>query len=393
MTSSIQLRGQAAQSCERVLLRAFTLVRLAIFAESAVAGALVWRHFRHPLIVVGILGVALVESAAVVVVSRRRGTFDSGALVALDVALSVGALITICLTLKASADPYSDNFLYPYTVASMSIVGLSLRRAPAVLLVPLVVAGSYMGMTVTRFGLRGPLVPNCMTYWAFSVVSWGLANHYRRLSRDLDQAREETVAREVEIEIERERSRNFRELHDRVLQTLEIMSRDTWVSDARVRAHIASEAAWLRRLIERGLQRGEGGDLVAALEEVIKRQTMAGLRVELNAAEVGRDPLPDTVTRALAGAVNEALTNVRKHSGCVRAVVRATRTRDGVVVSVLDHGVGFDPERVELGVGITQSLVARMRQVEGTARIDSAPGAGTCVELWAPWPPGPGDVP
>jgi signal transduction histidine kinase len=195
------------------------------------------------------------------------------------------------------------------------------------------------------------------------------------------------VAREVELEIERERARSFRELHDRVLQTLETLGKGSWIGDARVRDHVAMEAGWLRRLIERGPdpdRRDGHGDLVAALQEVVGRQVAAGLRVELNVAEVGWEPLTDAVAEALAGAANEALTNVRKHAAVSRAVVRASRTRDGVVVSVLDHGRGFEPGQVRRGVGIPRSLVDRMRQVRGTARIDSAPGGGTYVELWAP---------
>jgi len=385
MSTSSQGRGEAAQRSERLLLRAFAFVRLAIFVQSAAAGGIVWNHFRYPLVVVVVLVAALVESVVVVEVSRRRGALDSRALVALDVALSVVALTAINAAVKDGGDPYRDDFLYPYTVASMSIVGLSLDRLPGVLLLPLLVAGTYAVTTVARFGIGGPLLQNCMTYWAFSVVAWGLAKRYRQLSRELDEARDETVAREVELEIERERADDFRELHDRVLQTLEIMSRSGWVSDARARDHIAREAAWLRRLIEGGLSRRRRGDLVVALQEVVERQLAAGLGVELNVAEMSRHALPDGAVVALAGAVNEALTNVRKHAGVPCAVVRAMPTGDGVVVSVLDHGRGFDPEGVDQGVGIPQSLVSRIRQVDGTVRIDSTPGAGTYVELWAPW--------
>ncbi len=385
---SARALGEAARTSERLLLLAFALVRAAIYVQSVVAAVVVRDHFTHPVVAGAILAVCLAESAVVVEASRRRGVFDNGVLVALDVATSVAALTVISLALRPGADPYMDDFLYPYTVASMSIVGLSLRRLPGVLLLTLVVTGTYAATTATRFGLGGPLLQNCLTYWAFSLVSWGLARSFRQLSRDLDQARDQTVAREVELKIERERARSFRDLHDRVLQTLETLGRGDWVSDARVRDHIAGEAAWLRERIEASFDHRGGDDLVEAVRAVVQRQRVAGLRVELHTAEMGvaagAKPLCHDAGEALAGAADEALTNVRKHAGVASAVVRVARARDGVVVSVLDHGRGFDQARVERHVGIPESLVNRMRQVAGTARIQSAPGAGTYVELWAP---------
>jgi len=395
MVSQVGKLGAAAQGSERLLLGTFAFIRLAIYAQTVTAGILVWRNFRAPVVVALVLVACLVESAVVIEVGRRRGTLDSGALALLDVAVSVVGLIMVNLALKRSADPYQDDFLYPYTVASMTLVGLCLRRLPPVLLLTVVVTATYAITTTVDFFGRpgGPLPQNCMTYWAFAVGAWGVATRYRQLSRDLDQARDETVAREVELETERERARNFRDLHDRVLQTLEVMgSRDGWVSDPGARDHIAREAVWLRRRIEGALDRpavsgdGDGNGLVAALEEVIERQVAAGMRVELNAAELGSGarPLSGDVSEAFAGAVNEALTNVRKHAGVNRAVIRVAPERGGVLVSVLDHGCGFGPERVHTGLGIPESLIKRMRQVGGSARIDSSPGAGTYVELWAP---------
>jgi signal transduction histidine kinase len=401
-------RGAAAASSERLILRAFALVRVATLLQGAVAAAIAWDHFRHPLGTVAILLAVTVESVVVVEVSRRRGALDSPRLVALDLATGMAAITAINLLLKRSADPYWDDFLYPYTVASMSIVGLAVRPLAGVVLLPLLMAGAYVASTVAHFGFEVTVLENSTTYWAFSLIAWGLSRRYRRLSAQLDQARQEAVSREVELarererarhgrelqqaqmaavraelELERARARDYRDLHDHVLQTLEIMGRDGWVSDRRAREHIAQEAAWLRRLIEGTLAR-RGGDLVGVLAEVVEHHAAAGLQVDLNAAGMGQQAVGEEVAGALAGAVNEALTNVRKHAGVSRAVVRAVRGDDGVTVTVLDQGGGFDPRTVRQGVGIPHSLLGRMRQVRGTARIDSAPGAGTYVELWAP---------
>jgi signal transduction histidine kinase len=87
---------------------------------------------------------------------------------------------------------------------------------------------------------------------------------------------------------------------------------------------------------------------------------------------------------ALAGAIRESLTNVRKHAGVDRAVVRVTRAGGDLVVTVLDRGVGMDQATTLPGVGLTRSVTERIAQAGGTARITSAPGEGTCVELRVP---------
>ena len=51
-------------------------------------------------------------------------------------------------------------------------------------------------------------------------------------------------------------------------------------------------------------------------------------------------------------------------------------------VSVRDRGPGFDPEAVPADrMGVRESIVGRMERNGGSARIRSAAGGGTEVEL------------
>ena len=59
-----------------------------------------------------------------------------------------------------------------------------------------------------------------------------------------------------------------------------------------------------------------------------------------------------------------------------------------VTVTVLDRGRGFDPAQVSDGVGLRESVVARIRDVHGEATVTSEPGAGTHVEITVPVPGG-----
>jgi signal transduction histidine kinase len=174
-------------------------------------------------------------------------------------------------------------------------------------------------------------------------------------------------------------------LHDRVLQTLETLARGEWSPDADLRAHLATEAAWLRALVE-GHPLDQPADLLTALQTVIQNRVRTGLRVEFNSTQLReaaqlRSTLPAGLVTALADATGEALTNVAKHSGLDAATVRATLTEHEVVISILDQGCGFDPQTVHHGIGLTRSITHRIAEVNGVTRIDSTPGAGTYVEL------------
>ncbi|NJM08981.1 hypothetical protein HC891_26450, partial [Candidatus Gracilibacteria bacterium] len=83
--------------------------------------------------------------------------------------------------------------------------------------------------------------------------------------------------------------------------------------------------------------------------------------------------------------VQEALHNVEKHAAARQVQVGSRVGDGGVKIWVQDDGVGFDPH--ENGRGAHDSgfgligLHERARLAGGTLTIDSAPGAGTRVEL------------
>jgi signal transduction histidine kinase len=186
---------------------------------------------------------------------------------------------------------------------------------------------------------------------------------------------------------EAERARLLRETHDTVLQTLEAIALRSG-GDAppaerlqEIRATALQQAASLRAVLREDTAR-QGG-LVAGLRSLTEEFLTRGFHTELVTGELADDP-PPAVTAALVGATREALTNVAKHAGTGRAVVRAVSRPEGVEVTVRDHGGGFDPGAERAGFGVDRSIVARMREVGGRAELWSAPGRGTRVTLWVP---------
>ena len=100
--------------------------------------------------------------------------------------------------------------------------------------------------------------------------------------------------------------------------------------------------------------------------------------------------VPAAVADAVEGAVAEALRNVDRHAGASAAVLRAGRREDGSVeVTLDDDGVGLggaDPDAVSFGV--SGSVVGRMVEVGGHARVGPSPLGGTRVNLtWRPGAP------
>lgn len=86
--------------------------------------------------------------------------------------------------------------------------------------------------------------------------------------------------------------------------------------------------------------------------------------------------------------IQEALTNIHRHSRSEMAVIRLQRTDETVSVEIQDWGTGIPPERLKViqshgsGVGI-RGMLERVRQLHGDLKIESDSG-GTCVRVTFP---------
>jgi signal transduction histidine kinase len=211
-----------------------------------------------------------------------------------------------------------------------------------------------------------------------------------RTAREAGNARAHAVADAAKLAQEIERARHARMLHDRVLQTLETLARNQWLADPDLRDHIQGEPAWLRSLVE-GTPFHQPGDLLTALDTLLQRKTLTGLRIDFNGTQLRdavqlRRGLSPQVVEALVDATGEALTNVAKHSGAESAIVAVTVTRRHLTISVLDHGCRFDQTTARHGIGLEHSVSARLADVGGTARIDSTDRRRVAQVLCHRWP-------
>jgi signal transduction histidine kinase len=224
---------------------------------------------------------------------------------------------------------------------------------------------------------------NAVTYFPNTVVTWAVARSLRLMSHELEASR----SREAMLARDQERLRHARMLHDRVLQTMEILARGQGIADAALKARVAEEAAWLRGLIE-GTGQAAGGDLLSHLSELVAQAARDGLHVEFNHATVRGAAVLGTLgsqrSAALVGAVSEALTNVVKHAATASAVLRLTATPAALVVTVVDQGRGFDAATQPEGMGLKESIRGRITEAGGMVQVVTAPGSGTYLEITMP---------
>jgi signal transduction histidine kinase len=211
----------------------------------------------------------------------------------------------------------------------------------------------------------------------------------RRVSRD-------TVRRVVEAQ-ELERTRLARELHDEtgqaltsILLGLKPLERSAESAEARealesVRELVISTLQDVRRLaVELRPSALDDFGLVPAVEHLAETfQEQSGLRVDLE-SQLGETRLPSDAETTLYRVIQEALTNVTKHSGASRVSILLQRKRNAVVAVVEDDGAGFDPSGARADALGLVGMRERVSLAGGRLQIESTPGAGTTVVAEVP---------
>lgn len=191
---------------------------------------------------------------------------------------------------------------------------------------------------------------------------------------------------------EAERRRIERDLHDGAQQRLVALAAS--LGEARMKLD-AGETEAGQALVVGAHQEAKAAlkeirDLVRGIHPVILEDR--GLDAALSAV-VARAPIPVTLTVEVAErppptiestayfVVNEALTNVARHSSATRASVAVVRAGDRLVVEVRDDGIGgADASR---GTGL-QGLRDRVAAVGGNMHVISPDGGPTTISVEVP---------
>jgi signal transduction histidine kinase len=204
------------------------------------------------------------------------------------------------------------------------------------------------------------------------------------------------------------------DLHDGPLQQVYALAQDVRLLRDQLVVLVASE--------HRKPVVGRFADLESQLAEL--HQDLRDLAHSLEPRALLQQPLPEAVARELAAltrrtgistsivldgsfdalsasqriallrVLQEALSNIRQHSGSLDVVVTLRdEVVEGVCMEIRDDGRGFDPESVlpaeggESGIGLV-GMHERLRLLGGCLEIESAPGGPTIVRATLPrWLP------
>jgi signal transduction histidine kinase len=184
-----------------------------------------------------------------------------------------------------------------------------------------------------------------------------------------------------------ERDRIARGIHDSVLQVLALVSsrgRALGGEAADLGALAAEQERALRMLVSRSAADDDPGLGLLDVRTLLEPFASSEISVSCPATAV---LLTKTTALAVAAATSEALDNVRRHaSPGARAWVLVEDEGPAVTVSIRDDGQGFAAGRLAEAarsgrLGVSHSIVGRMREAGGTASLTSSPGNGTEVEL------------
>jgi PAS domain S-box-containing protein len=219
----------------------------------------------------------------------------------------------------------------------------------------------------------------------------GISGYEGTLEDITERRRAEEARREIR---EAERRRIARELHDVVLQDLTYALQSMQI--LRRMPEGADRAGEIGRQIE-ALKRSVGGlrdaiydlrlesvrerSLVRAVESIVElnRQIAQGCQFELAVDEGFPDTISGPAGVEVVRVVQEALANVRRHSGASHAVVTLGMVNDEVLVEIEDDGRGFGSE-TSYGMGLT-GMRERVLALGGKLEVEGREGVGTRVFL------------
>ena len=258
-------------------------------------------------------------------------------------------------------------------VAQAPPIQLDPRKLPGTLVgAALVVLGAFVFLALNGAlaSARDVVLPVTAALVAAALI---LAPWWLRLVRNYTAERAERVRTQERAEI-------AAHLHDSVLQTLALVQRRA--DDPRAVAQLArAQERELRAWLDRDRAPGEAGATFAAALDRAAEEVEAAHGAEVEVVTVGDVPL-DARVEAIVAAAREAMTNAAKFAPGEPVRVYAEADGGRLQVFVRDRGPGFDPATVpEDRRGVRESIIGRMERHGGSAKVHTAPGQGTEVEL------------
>ena len=289
----------------------------------------------------------------------------------------------------------SDPFTFPFFLLSIQAMTVFTQRTGIAW-----IALFYTISSVSALWNRGaPGIINILLNTAaffFAGVFAYLLRQAEQNRREKEQLLEELRATQRQLQdlaVAEERSRLARDLHDSVKQQAFALSAQLDAVHSLIGRDIPAADRHLRQAqqLADGLRHELASMIVdlrpAALGQhglpaALRQYTAEWVRqsaIDANVHVQGERVLPSEVENALSRIVQEALSNVARHSRANTADVRLEYASGCVTLMIQDDGRGFDPQKINAGVG-THSMRERAALLpNGALSLESVLGQGTRV--------------
>ena len=334
---------------------------------------------------------------ALVLCLYRVGVNQSLVWIVLGILSGLGILVVVQLPGDAPESSSLGTAIVPLAAGAIASFAVVLTASVGRIIV--LVAGFIATVALAELAIPGSVSvqdAEIVIGWVLAAVfgAWLSASIPRAARRIYSIGRAHRAERQAS-ETEAQRRQGARLLHDTVLATLTLLAHSGVGVAASALQQQAGEDARLLRQLRLGatpvpqssgvynLEPVEETALGTTLESVKQRFGRMGLEVSWHGT--GQVLLPSEVLDAFLLALAECLENVRRHAGVTDAHVTITDDESTVRAMVTDAGVGFNISDIdEARLGFKDSVVARLKDVGGNARLFSSPGAGTTVVLEVP---------
>jgi signal transduction histidine kinase len=321
---------------------------------------------------------------------------------------------TLALTASAvTVSTFLGHPLAPAPLIALPLYSLTLAHPRRQSIVALALVEGALVVAVTVAWVLGRHIGDVTFNFFLAVATWFIADSirtrriYRRGVLEQREERQRLEIEEARRAIVEERMAIARELHDVVAHSLSVIAIQSGVGrhvldtqPEETRKALAAVEATSRAALEelRGvlgvLRRGDDGapattaptPTMGDLDELIERIRAAGVPVRLRVAGEVR-PLSQGVELSLYRIIQEALTNVVKHTSNAPTSVEVTYLADEVLVEVLNAGTaptietdatGHREPRPVAGHGII-GMSERARSFGGTLRAEARDDGGFVV--------------
>lgn len=208
-------------------------------------------------------------------------------------------------------------------------------------------------------------------------------------------ARQRQVTEATIMAQEKERAEIGRELHDNINQILTTtkMYLDMALAEDEIREELMmkshqniSSAIEEIRILSKSLVPPSLGDigLKEAISEMINNLNLSQkIEIKLRTSGISSSVIPDKMQLMVFRIVQEQISNVLKHSKATEAEIKLAISKNELMVTITDNGVGFEPKKRMKGIGL-MNITSRAEVHNGRVEISSSPGNGCTLKIAIP---------